>query len=317
MGQRPITFLRQVPLPPWGCPLGHWGGAPGVSHWGVPLGVPLGCPSGVPVVPHCGVPLWCPVGCPVVCPIGCPIGVSLGCPIVVSHWVPHWVSHWVSRWVSLGCPIGCPIGVPHWGVPWGVPVVPCWVPHWVSHWVSLWCPIGCPTGCPVGCPIGCPVGCPQVVALCLYPELLSDSTIPEDAKARARRLLEACAGHSAGSYSASPGLDVVRQDVARFLQRRDGVPANPNHIFLSAGASEAIVTILKLLVSGSGPSRTGVLIPIPQYPLYSAAIAELDAVQLGYLLDEERCWALDVAELRRVLSEGRRSCCPRVLEWEP
>lgn len=66
-------------------------------------------------------------------------------------------------------------------------------------------------------------------------------------------------------------------------------------------------------MSGSGPSRTGVLIPIPQYPLYSAAIAELDAVQLGYLLDEERCWALDVAELRRVLSEGRRSCCPRVL----
>ncbi|NWT18375.1 ALAT2 aminotransferase, partial [Vireo altiloquus] len=72
-------------------------------------------------------------------------------------------------------------------------------------------------------------------------------------------------------------------------------------------------SILKLLVSGSGSSRTGVLIPIPQYPLYSAALAELDAVQVNYYLAEERCWALDVAELRRALAEGRRRCCPRAL----
>ncbi|NWS78831.1 ALAT2 aminotransferase, partial [Crotophaga sulcirostris] len=72
-------------------------------------------------------------------------------------------------------------------------------------------------------------------------------------------------------------------------------------------------TILKLLVSGSEKTRTGVLIPIPQYPLYSAAIAELGAVQLNYFLDEENCWALNVAELRRALAEGRQHCCPRVL----
>ncbi|NXG89024.1 ALAT2 aminotransferase, partial [Stercorarius parasiticus] len=116
-----------------------------------------------------------------------------------------------------------------------------------------------------------------------------------------------------GAYSASPGIELVRQDVARFLQRRDGVAAKAEDIFLSTGASDAIVSILKLLVSGEGPSRTGVLIPIPQYPLYSAAIAELSAVQLNYYLDEEHCWALDVAELRRALAEGRRHCCPRVL----
>ncbi|XP_074880215.1 alanine aminotransferase 1-like isoform X2 [Buteo buteo] len=153
----------------------------------------------------------------------------------------------------------------------------------------------------------------QVAALCLYPALLAEPSIPEDAKDRARRLLAACGGQSAGAYSASPGIELVRRDVARFLQRRDGVPAKPQDVFLSTGASDAIVSILKLLVSGSGASRTGVLIPIPQYPLYSAAIAELSAVQLNYYLDEERCWALDVAELRRALAEGRRRCCPRVL----
>lgn len=72
-------------------------------------------------------------------------------------------------------------------------------------------------------------------------------------------------------------------------------------------------TVLKLLVAGEGPTRTGVLIPIPQYPLYSAALAELNAVQVDYYLDEERTWALDVAELRRALCQARAHCRPRAL----
>lgn len=71
--------------------------------------------------------------------------------------------------------------------------------------------------------------------------------------------------------------------------------------------------MLKLLVAGEGRARTGVLIPIPQYPLYSAALAELDAVQVDYYLDEERAWALDIAELQRALRQARDRCCPRVL----
>lgn len=72
-------------------------------------------------------------------------------------------------------------------------------------------------------------------------------------------------------------------------------------------------TLLKMLVAGEGRARTGVLIPIPQYPLYSAALAELDAVQVDYYLDEEHAWALDLAELRRALCQARDRCCPRVL----
>lgn len=71
--------------------------------------------------------------------------------------------------------------------------------------------------------------------------------------------------------------------------------------------------MLKLLVSGQGSSRTGVMISIPQYPLYSAALAELAAVQVNYYLDEESCWGLDIQELRRALEEARRRCTPRVL----
>lgn len=71
--------------------------------------------------------------------------------------------------------------------------------------------------------------------------------------------------------------------------------------------------MLKLLVCGEGRDRTGVMISIPQYPLYSAALADLGAVQINYYLDEEKCWSLDVIELRRALNEARKHCNPRVL----
>ncbi|XP_029003646.1 alanine aminotransferase 2-like [Betta splendens] len=154
----------------------------------------------------------------------------------------------------------------------------------------------------------------QVLALCSYPDLLEDDKFPEDAKKRARRILGACGGQSIGAYSASQGIECIRQDVARYIERRDGgIASNPDTIYLSTGASDAIVTMLKLLVSGAGRDRTGVMIPIPQYPLYSAALADLGAVQVNYYLDEDRCWSLDVKELRRSLHAAREHCSPRVL----
>ncbi|KAG7249435.1 hypothetical protein CRUP_007689, partial [Coryphaenoides rupestris] len=37
--------------------------------------------------------------------------------------------------------------------------------------------------------------------------------------------------------------------------------------------------MLKLLVWGEGRERTGVMISVPQYPLYSATLVELGGVQ--------------------------------------
>ncbi|XP_037643510.1 alanine aminotransferase 2-like isoform X2 [Sebastes umbrosus] len=154
----------------------------------------------------------------------------------------------------------------------------------------------------------------QVLALCSYPELLNDNTFPEDAKSRARRILQSCGGNSMGSYSASQGIDSVRQDVARYIERRDGgVPCDPDDIYLTTGASDGIMTMLKLLTCGEGADRTGIMISIPQYPLYSAALAELGAVQINYYLNEEKCWSMDISELQRALDEARRHCNPRAL----
>lgn len=40
------------------------------------------------------------------------------------------------------------------------------------------------------------------------------------------------------------------------------------------------------------------MIPIPQYPLYSATLAEFDMEQIGYYLNESTGWGLEVNELK-------------------
>ena len=55
------------------------------------------------------------------------------------------------------------------------------------------------------------------------------------------------------------------------------------------------------------------MIPIPQYPLYSASLAEYNMEQVGYYLDEKRNWALDPQELQRAIKEGKKKCDVRAI----
>jgi alanine transaminase len=69
---------------------------------------------------------------------------------------------------------------------------------------------------------------------------------PVDAIERAREIKEkALSGHGSGAYSHSKGAKLFREDVCSFLQQRDGmeVPTDPEDIFLSNGASAAIVCV--------------------------------------------------------------------------
>lgn len=75
----------------------------------------------------------------------------------------------------------------------------------------------------------------QVLALVALPSLLDDPKFPEDAKKRARDILAGCRGQSVGSYTDSPGIEVIRRHVAQYIERRDGIPADWQNIVISAG----------------------------------------------------------------------------------
>lgn len=156
----------------------------------------------------------------------------------------------------------------------------------------------------------------QVVALCTYPELLNmkELSFPDDAKQRAERILSGCKGHSVGSYSASPGIEVIREDIASYITQRDGQKSKADDIILCTGASDGIKTILNMLMTGkSGDERAGVMIPVPQYPLYSATLTEYNAYAINYYLNEDNHWSLEVSELKRALNEARSKCIPRAI----
>lgn len=43
----------------------------------------------------------------------------------------------------------------------------------------------------------------------------------------------------------------------------------------------------------------GIMVPVPQYPLYSASIQLYGGKMVGYHLDETKDWAIDMAEMAR------------------
>lgn len=137
----------------------------------------------------------------------------------------------------------------------------------------------------------------QVLALCMCPSFLEDDAIvgalPADVVARAQLIVQNSDG--LGAYSGSKGLDVVRDQVAEFMLERDGFPADIEHIFLTNGASEGVKTILNLLIRGE---QDGVLVPIPQYPLYSAGVTLLGGTMVPYYLDESAGWQCTVDSLQ-------------------
>ena len=56
----------------------------------------------------------------------------------------------------------------------------------------------------------------QVLAIVTHPPLLESPDFPDDAKSRARDILNGCKGGSVGSYSDSPGLEIIRRHVAEY-----------------------------------------------------------------------------------------------------
>lgn len=76
---------------------------------------------------------------------------------------------------------------------------------------------------------------------------------------------------------------------------RDGFPANPANIYLSAGASSGVNTLLNTICAAP---NTGILIPIPQYPLYTATLSVLNATCVPYYLNESANWGTDLETIR-------------------
>lgn len=145
----------------------------------------------------------------------------------------------------------------------------------------------------------------QVLSLVLNPELASLKNVyPTDVIERAKKYLSAIP--SVGAYSDSQGVDVVRKEVVAFIERRDGKDiGNVNHedIFLTEGASQAVEMILTLILRDQNDM---LLVPVPQYPLYSALTTLLNGHFEGFEMTEENGWGIDLKVVKGIISNARK-----------
>lgn len=147
----------------------------------------------------------------------------------------------------------------------------------------------------------------QVLSILENPNLLQHEEVllnqlgyKSDVLDRAKWLLSKVG--SVGAYSASNGIPAIRQSVADFLERRDGFPANQADIYLSGGASSGVNTLLHIICADD---KSGILVPIPQYPLYTASLSVLNAVCVPYLLDESKNWGTDVETIKAAHAKAK------------
>ncbi len=144
----------------------------------------------------------------------------------------------------------------------------------------------------------------RVLALCEYPELAQKAPelFPADAVAASRAVL-AGSKHGLGAYSESKGVRCIREAVAAFIKERDGIDADPDAIYLTDGASKGVQAALRMLIASP---QDGIMVPIPQYPLYSATITLYEGKQVNYYLDEHNDWKLSRQMLEESLAEAKR-----------
>lgn len=138
-----------------------------------------------------------------------------------------------------------------------------------------------------------------------HSSLKEDDFISEYVLGISEKIL-AQSGTGTGAYTESKGFFFIREAIAKFINQRDGhvgqQRANPEQIFLTDGASDAAKRVLNLLIADK---TEGIMIPIPQYPLYSASIKMFGGVQVNYYPDEDNDWALSRAELERSFAEAQ------------
>jgi alanine-synthesizing transaminase len=106
-----------------------------------------------------------------------------------------------------------------------------------------------------------------------------------------------------GKNGYAPSLGIPEAlDAIRASAERRGI-RNIQSVFVTSGVSEAVDVCLTALVN---PGEN-ILTPCPEYPLYSAVLAKLEAQPNAYNLDEASDWQPDLAHLETRIFAGTRA----------
>jgi alanine-synthesizing transaminase len=99
---------------------------------------------------------------------------------------------------------------------------------------------------------------------------------------------------NASAYSDSKGIFAARKAIMQYCQEKGIQGVTLDDIYTGNGVSELIVLAMNALLN----NRDEVLVPAPDYPLWTAAVSLSGGTPIHYLCDESKEWAPDLADLR-------------------
>ena len=108
--------------------------------------------------------------------------------------------------------------------------------------------------------------------------------------------------HTAG-YTDSKGLFAPRRAVVHYAQEKRITGVGVDDVYLGNGASELIVMSLNALLDNGDE----VLVPAPDYPLWTAAVSLSGGNPVHYHCDEQSDWLPDIDDIRRKITPSTRA----------
>ncbi|MDS2173850.1 MULTISPECIES: pyridoxal phosphate-dependent aminotransferase [unclassified Nesterenkonia] len=108
---------------------------------------------------------------------------------------------------------------------------------------------------------------------------------------------------NAQGYSDSQGIYSARIAVAQYYQSRGMTDTDPDDIYLGNGVSELITMVLQAML---GPGDE-VLIPAPDYPLWTGATTLAGGRAVHYVCDEQNHWWPDPEEIESKVTDRTKA----------
>lgn len=103
---------------------------------------------------------------------------------------------------------------------------------------------------------------------------------------------------TAQGYCDSKGIESARQAIVDYYHARGMTKNTVDDVYIGNGVSELIVMTMQALLSEGDE----VLLPMPDYPLWTAATNLSGGKAVHYLCDEQANWSPDLADIRRKIT---------------
>lgn len=108
---------------------------------------------------------------------------------------------------------------------------------------------------------------------------------------------------SSQGYSEANGLYAARVAVMQYYQQRNIKNIRIDDVFIGNGVSELIVMAMQALLN----SGDEVLLPSPDYPLWTAAVSLSSGKPVHYKCDEQSDWFPDIDDIRSKISKNTKA----------